>query len=123
MAAARRAARASWQRADAKLSSWTETTTLLAAHTGHDPAAGPGTLRAAPWQPVWSILLTGLNGSPARSALSVVDAATGKPVYTAAVSTRWFAALTDRDPAIDGWCQGGSTARLPFGVLTRTEER
>ncbi|HEY7915608.1 MAG TPA: hypothetical protein VIC86_01400, partial [Acidimicrobiales bacterium] len=35
--------------------------------------------------------------------------------------TAWFAALTDRDPELGG-CPGGSTARLPFGVLTRDEE-
>jgi len=52
----------------------------------------------------------------------VVDAATGTPVYTAPVRRRWFAALTDRDPARGIKCQGGSTARVPFGVLTRTEE-
>jgi len=34
----------------------------------------------------------------------------------------WFAALTDRDPAAGGGCPGGSSARLPFGVLTRTED-
>lgn len=56
----------------------------------------------------------------------MVDATTGKPLFTAAAGTRtrWFAALTDRDRAAapSGKCPGGSSARLPFGVLTRAEE-
>jgi hypothetical protein len=117
--AAERSGRVPWRQARAKLSSWTETAAVLAAHTGRDPAAAPGALRGAPWRPVWSVLLT----RPGRSLLVVVDAATGKAVYAAIAGTRWFAALTDRDPAGGVACPGGSSARLPFGVLTRTEER
>jgi hypothetical protein len=52
----------------------------------------------------------------------VVDAASGRPLITGAIAHQaWFAALTNRDPSLRG-CPGGSTARLPFGVLTRDEE-
>ena len=41
----------------------------------------------------------GTGAEPGRSLLVVVDAATGKAVYAATAVPRWFAALTDRDPA------------------------
>jgi hypothetical protein len=33
----------------------------------------------------------------------------------------WFTSVSDRDPSLKG-CPGGSSSRLPFGVLTRDEE-
>jgi len=123
VAAVRRSIRGRWHRAVAKLTSWTETATVLAAHTGRDPATAPDALRAAPWRPVWAVRVTRHEASGPAGILAVVDAATGKAVYSAAARTPWFAALTDRARwAASGRCQGGSSARLPFGVLTRTEE-
>jgi hypothetical protein len=57
--------------------------------------------------------------------VGVIDAANGRVVATMKGSARmkWLAALTDRDPAAGNGCPGGSSARMPFGVLTRTEER
>ena len=34
----------------------------------------------------------------------------------------WFEALTDRDPTLHRGCPGGTSARLPFGIMTRHEE-
>jgi hypothetical protein len=53
----------------------------------------------------------------------ILNAATGTKELTAWAGdhSSWFSALTDRDPSLRG-CPGGSTARLPFGVLTRDEE-
>ena len=55
----------------------------------------------------------------------MADAANGRAVATIKrrAESTWFAALTDRDPAAGSGCPGGSSARIPFGVLTRTEER
>ena len=54
-----------------------------------------------------------------------MNAANGRVVATIKRHSErtWFAALTDRDPAAGSDCPGGSSARIPFGVLTRTEER
>ena len=50
------------------------------------------------------------------------DGARGRTRAVGAIAHHaWFAALTNRDPSLGG-CPGGSTARLPFGVLTRDEE-
>jgi len=54
--------------------------------------------------------------------LVVVDGASNQAVMSGTIGDQaWFAALTNRDPSLDG-CPGGSAARLPFGVLTRDEE-
>lgn len=114
-AAARQSAAGLAHNASAKLSSWTEVATLLAAHTRGAAPAAPAPLRAAPWQPIWVVL---------AGQVTVIDAANGRIVATmkGSAGTKWFAALTDRDPAAATRCPGGSSARLPFGVLTRTEE-
>jgi hypothetical protein len=133
--AARRTAFIAGATVEAKLSSWTEVTTLLQA--GHDGTGGTAAAFpsvAAPWAPVWAVLLSPLRSPGPRLAarpgtaaaatqLVVVDAATGQAQLETPTGggTAWFAALTDRDPELGG-CPGGSTARLPFGVLTRDEE-
>ena len=135
IAAARRAASIVGGTVASKLSSWTEVTTLLhAGDEGTGPAATAFTSVGAPWAPVWAVLFSPLRSpgpgsadrpGPAAAAtqLVVVDAASGQARVTTATGagTSWFAALTDRDPELGG-CPGGSTARLPFGVLTRDEE-
>jgi hypothetical protein len=115
-AAATRSAQGPLRQARAKLSSWTEVATLSSAHTMRDAPAAPAPLRAAPWRPVWVVL---------ADRVLVIDAANSRIVATIGrgARTTWFAALTDRDPAAASGCPGGSSARLPFGVLTRTEER
>ena len=64
------------------------------------------------------------RGAAGQAVLVVIDAASGRPEAVAGAGTRpaWFAALTDRDPAAAHGCPGGSTARLPLGVLTRDEQ-
>jgi hypothetical protein len=127
-AAARRAAHLPSAAAAAKLSSWTEVSALLAAsRPGQEAPTVPGAVSSAPWRPVWAVLLTGRATGAAGAAqpvLVVIDAASGRAEVMARGATRpaWFAALTDRDPAAAHGCPGGSTARLPFGVLTRDEE-
>ena len=99
--------------ARAKLTSWTEVAALVTARSGRDAPTAPGRLGATPWRPVWAVALSGRS-------LVVVDAATGRVAADLAGGRRgWYSALTDR--AAEG-CPGGSSARLPFGVLTRTEE-
>lgn len=146
----------------AKLSSWTEVEALMVSdwdrlHSGNpgntaaDIYAVPPTAAAAPWRPLWAVLVAptapvpGAPGTPAPSRgqapslgqapsavqarspgqpeLVMVDAATGQVVLKERTDSdpTWFAALTDRDPAQAG-CPGGSRARLPFGVLTRDEQ-
>jgi hypothetical protein len=113
-----------------KLSSWTEVTALFQADTHRTllpaVASTPGN---APWAPIWAVLVSptiraARAGSPvAMNEIVAVDAASGRTELVAPVGsgTSWFAAVTDRDPNLGG-CPGGSTARLPFGVLTRNEE-
>jgi hypothetical protein len=115
-AAARQSAAGPARQARAKLSSWTEVATLFAAHSRRAAPAAPAPLRAAPWRSVWVVL---------AGRVVVIEAASGRVVTTlkGGAGTNWFAALTDRDPAAATRCPGGSSARLPFGVLTRTEER
>lgn len=127
--AAREASDLPRSQAQAKLSSWTEISALLRA----DHAAGPfgGSHLQRPWKPVWAVLLSetspnpGSVKAPGKSSsadLVVVDAASGEAVTAGRVARHaWFAALTNREPSLGG-CPGGSTARLPFGVLTRDEE-
>lgn len=114
--AAERATDVRWMHATAKLSSWTEVATL-AMRTGRIPAVPPE-LTSAPWRPVWAVLLTGVRAPPV---VVVVAAGSGRAELTLGGRGSWFPALTDRDSA-SRRCPGGSTARLPFGVLTRTEQ-
>ncbi len=141
---ARRAAGIPAGAARAKLSSWTEVQAMIqaAAKTGVSPRT-PAGLRARPWTPIWVVYLTrsaggqqatsGGSASGPSSGGKAAGGPTAAAVLVAAASgtvesTRpqganpsWFAALTNRDPSLGG-CPGGSTARLPFGVLTRDEE-
>jgi hypothetical protein len=125
-AAARTARRVSGlrlARAVAKLSSWAELVAMLTAgRSGADVSKVPGVFNSGRWQAVWAVLLIHRSGGTAT--LVVLDAATGQPVVTAPTGPHpsWFAALTDRSSTIARRCQGGSRARLPFGVLTRNEE-
>jgi hypothetical protein len=138
VAAARRAAGLARLRAAAKLSSWTEISALLqAADPGQPAVSAPGQLTGAPWRPVWAVLLTpsATAGAAAAAAATTAAAAAAGPTLVivggsgqAELTIRpgpdpaWFAALTDRDPAAQDGCPGGSSARLPFGVLTRDEQ-
>lgn len=118
IAAAERAADAArWRRASAKLSSWTEID-ALATHEIHVPAA-PRVLTASPWRPAWAVSLTGPTAPPL---VVVVDAPSGRAYLSLSSRGSWFSAITDRDPARSRPCPGGSTALLPFGVLTRNEQ-
>ncbi len=108
-------------RASVKLSSWTEIEALATAR-GHQVPAAPRVLSDSPWRPDWAVLLT---SSAHRSQVVVVDAASGLAEFSIAVNGRpaWFSELTDRDPASAiQRCPGGSTALVPFGVLTRDEQ-
>ncbi len=55
--------------------------------------------------------------------LAVLNAVTGASEILTSPGGHswWFATLSDRDPTLKG-CPGGSSARVPFGVLTRDEE-
>jgi hypothetical protein len=110
----------------AKLTSWTEVNLLW---RPIDPGfseeifgPGPGT-----WTPIWAVTLStppdDAVGEPIQVwYLVAIDAATGTVrLETPIGNPAWFSALSDRDPTLKG-CLGGSTARLPFGVLTRDEE-
>ncbi len=128
VAAARRAAHLSRSSAQAKLSSWTEISALLQADAASTGVSAPAAVTGDPWKPAWAVLLAAKprpkpwTGPAARSELVVVDAASGKAMNVGAIAHQaWFASLTSRDPSLGG-CPGGSTARLPFGVLTRDEE-
>jgi hypothetical protein len=116
VAAARRSATVRSRVASAKLTSWTEASTLMSAHTGRTAPSAPDPLRARPWRPVWAVLLSAAR----ERSLVVVDGVTGKTVTVLDPGPpAWYSALTDR---ADADCPGGSSARLPFGVLTRDEE-
>jgi hypothetical protein len=109
--------------ANAKLSSWTEIDAILQAGKANSkPVRAPGTLTSAPWLPVWAVLLApGAGWSGTALQLVVLDAASGAVELNVPIkSTGWFTLLTDRDPRLPG-CPGGSTARVPYGVLTRNE--
>jgi hypothetical protein len=136
---ARQASHRTRSTAQAKLTTWTEIAAVLQA--GHNAVAisKPAHVTDAPWQPAWAVLLsgphsrfsssssrtsTGSSNEPSSSVgeLVIIDAASGKVWKTMATPSHqsWYAALTNRDPTTRG-CPGGSTARLPFGVLTRDE--
>jgi len=116
VAAAMRSASGKSRVATAKLTSWTEASTLLSAHTGRTAPSAPDPLRARPWRPVWAVLLSAAG----ERSLVVVDGGTGNTVTVLDPGPPgWYVAMTDRAGA---GCPGGSSARLPFGVLTRDEE-
>lgn len=131
VATARGATHLSRSSAQAKLSSWVEISALLQADHAGTGLTVPSDVTQEPWKPVWAVLLTGTSpsvGSTSTSSTSsgtelvIVDAASGKALTVGAIAHHaWFAALTNRDPSLGG-CPGGSTARLPFGVLTRDEQ-
>ncbi|MGH9129997.1 MAG: hypothetical protein ACRDY2_13815 [Acidimicrobiales bacterium] len=101
----------------AKLTSWTEVSALMQSiGYEHGITQVPSALTGAPWKPVWAVLIGG-------NKLVVLDATTAQVEATIPAGNQpsWFAALTNRDPAQAG-CPGGSTSRVPFGVLTRNEE-
>jgi hypothetical protein len=113
-----------------KLSSWTEVEAVLES-TGWDDQKvvlmTPGWVADAPWTPAWVVIIPPhYSSAPKRSGYVVlVDAAPGsRKTYVLpglGEDVSWFVALTDRDPSIGG-CPGGSSARVPFGILTRDEE-
>lgn len=113
----------------AKLSSWSEVLGLIrASGYGKGLFTVPAVLTAAPWRPIWALLLTPRDNNSTQRAPSnddfvILNAATGATELTAWAGdhSSWFSHLTDRDPGLRG-CPGGSSARLPFGVLTRDEE-
>ena len=102
--------------ARAKLSSWTEVLNLLPekffVQSGFPPT---------PWHPVWAVMVTHSGHVPR---LVLIDAHSGWLAFTASAGDRsgWFEALTDRDPTLHHGCPGGTSARLPFGIMTRHEE-
>jgi hypothetical protein len=101
--------------ARAKLSSWTEVLTF-----NRQFFLAPG-FPPTPWHPIWAVMLTRRGHGPR---LVVIDAHSGRVAFSASDSDRsgWFEALTDRDPTVHSGCPGGTSARLPFGIMTRTEE-
>ncbi len=113
-----------------KLSSWTEVKTVLES-TGWDDEKvvlmTPDWVADAPWTPAWVVLIPADYSSALKESgyAVLVDAAPGSPktyvLPKLGDNVSWFKALTDRDPSIGG-CPGGSTAQVPFGVLTRNEE-
>jgi hypothetical protein len=115
--AAERATGGRWRHATAKLSSWAE---IAAMATRTQPAfpGAPQGLTRSPWRPVWAVQLT---GSKARPEVVVVDGASGQAEFTIHLPGSWFGALTDRDLSSERQCPGGSSALVPFGVLTRNE--
>ena len=107
----------------AKLTSLTEVAAMLEAdHSAADLHKVPGAFASERWQPVWTVLVT--DARSAATAVVLINAATGQPVVTVPVKGHpaWFSALTDRSQTTAHRCQGGSRAKLPFGVLTRDEE-
>jgi hypothetical protein len=113
----------------AKLSSWKEIGSLIQASEqgGSEVESTPGPA-AEPWSPVWAVLLTmpadkGPGAPGPAWYLVVMNATAGDLTLQTQTSVfpSWFSALSDRDPSLKG-CPGGSSARLPFGVLTRDEE-
>lgn len=108
----------------AKLTSWAEVAVMLqAGHAAADLKTVPGAFASGRWQPIWTVLVTDVGSG--ATAVVLINAATGQPVVTVRADGHpaWFDALTDRSRTADRRCQGGSRARLPFGVLTRNEER
>jgi hypothetical protein len=128
IAAARRRFHRSVSNAKAKLTSWTEVTTMLGtSHKSVNASTVPSNLMATPWEPIWIVLASlkepGSGSGAAAKEIVVIDAASGRIDLTTPTGSdsSWFAALTDRNPKLSG-CAGGSRVRLPFGVLTRVEE-
>jgi hypothetical protein len=75
----------------------------------------PSVLINEPWRPIWAIMLQSKN-------VVLVDAASGQRLWSfdGGPNTAWFSAVTNRQPGRPD-CLGGSTARIPFGVLTLAE--
>lgn len=120
---ARRAIDLAGGRSTAKLSSWAEVAAVLRAdHAASDLNSVPGAFSSERWQPIWAVLVT--DSGTGETAIVLINAATGHPVVTVPADGHlaWFAALTDRSRTATHRCQGGSRARVPFGVLTRNEE-
>jgi hypothetical protein len=110
-------------RSVAKLTSWAEVAAMLqAGRVAADLSSVPGASASERWQPIWAVLLTDTAGD--ATAVVLLNAATGQSVLTAPATGHpaWFSALTDRSQTAVHRCQGGSLAKLPFGVLTRDEE-
>jgi len=107
----------------AKLTSWAEVAAMIqAGRVATDLSSVPGAFASERWQPIWTVLVANTTGG--ATAVVLINAATGQPLLTASAADRpaWFSALTDRSKTAVHRCQGGSLARLPFGVLTRDEE-
>jgi hypothetical protein len=113
-----------------KLSSWTEVKEVLESTGWNDEKvilATPTWVADFPWTPAWVVVFPAhYSSAPKRSGYAVlVDAAPGSPkTYVLpglGQDNSWYNAMTDRDPSLGG-CPGGSSARVPFGVLTRDEE-
>jgi hypothetical protein len=100
----------------AKLSSWTEVLSLVPEKFRVPAGFGP-----TPWHPIWVVMVAHRDHQPQ---MVLINAHSRGVAFSATVGHRsgWFEALTDRDPNLDRGCPGGSSARLPFGIMTRTEE-
>lgn len=123
IAMAQRAVNVAIRRSIAKLSSWAEVAAMLqAGHVAAGLKSVPGAFASERWQPIWTVLAT--DAGSGAAAVVLVNASTGQPVVTVRADGHpaWFSALTDRSRTAGHRCQGGSRARLPFGVLTRDEE-
>ena len=106
----------------AKLSSWTEVSKLYPEPGENVPSSPTGD----PWRPIWVVLLPthpsdGVAATSPVWYMVAMDAAKGGRLVSMQVGRAWFSSLSDRDPGLKG-CPGGSSARVPFGVLTRDEE-
>ena len=103
-------------RTRAKLSSWTEVLGLLP-----EKFRVPSSFDLTPWRPIWAVMVTHGGHVPR---LVLIDAHSGWPAFSASAGdgSRWFEALTDRDPTLHRGCPGGTSARLPFGIMTRHED-
>jgi len=127
--AVRRATDGSQSPARAKLTSWSEVTTLLETTTGSNTAV-PARVGDAPWTPIWAVLLTHEPSASSRSPLrklGLVGATSGAVLALihldrGRADPAWFAHITNRSEAALH-CTNSSGPRPPFGVLTRDEER
>jgi len=124
LAIARRSASVPAGPAAVKLSSWTEILAMMrASGFGHGIFVVPPVMNASPWRPVWAVLLAppGHGLFTQRADLVVIVAAGGQRLRIGPGNhPSWFRVLSDRNPGLRG-CPGGTSTRLPFGVLTRNE--
>ena len=83
----------------------------------------PSSFNLTPWRPIWAVMVTHGGHVPR---LVLIDAHSGWPAFSASAGdgSRWFEALTDRDPTLltAAAAPGGTSARLPFGIMTRHED-